>query len=311
MPADLSACWPSCTLSCGSGLQRDPHEAGTKAEDGSAGCATATDFAGGGSLPEDLGAELGESRSATAVVASTPDGADAHADHESVARGGLERRGAAQKGAVAAGRACPAGVVSTGSVGQSAAARSAGVTGPTDPENPRAHAIAGAGSGKAASSAAADDASRSGSTDRIGLRVGHRNTRTFSLRKADRQLCGASPFGRVQRGSAETGTHQQTRQHPAALLAGGSGTSHRTLRSRLAASVPTPGPASGKTDRQSSHGPETCGSTLLDVAEGMELRAVEKVRFARGRARKSPGCAVDHRRNDWASRSPFQKGSSK
>ena len=34
------------------------------------------------------------------------------------------------------------------------------------------------------------------------------------------------------------------------------------------------------------------------------LRAVEEVRFARGTARKSPWCEVDHRRNDWASRSP-------
>src|SRR5947207_11439362 len=36
----------------------------------------------------------------------------------------------------------------------------------------------------------------------------------------------------------------------------------------------------------------------------MELRADEEVRFARGRARTSPGCVVDHRRNDWASHSP-------
>jgi hypothetical protein len=41
------------------------------------------------------------------------------------------------------------------------------------------------------------------------------------------------------------------------------------------------------------------------VAQEMELRATYKVRFARGTARKSPWCAVEHRRNDWASRSPF------
>jgi hypothetical protein len=35
----------------------------------------------------------------------------------------------------------------------------------------------------------------------------------------------------------------------------------------------------------------------------MELRAVEEVRFARGTARKSPWCAVEHRVIDWASRS--------
>ena len=49
---------------------------------------------------------------------------------------------------------------------------------------------------------------------------------------------------------------------------------------------------------------------VLDVARGMGLQRNEKVRFARGRARKSPWCAVNHRPNDWASRSP-SKGSSK
>src|SRR6516225_9140495 len=35
----------------------------------------------------------------------------------------------------------------------------------------------------------------------------------------------------------------------------------------------------------------------------MGLRAGETVRFARGTARKSPWCAVEHREIDWASRS--------
>ena len=43
--------------------------------------------------------------------------------------------------------------------------------------------------------------------------------------------------------------------------------------------------------------------------QGLGLRAIAKARFARGRARKSPWCAVNHRRNDWASRSPA-RGSS-
>jgi hypothetical protein len=44
-------------------------------------------------------------------------------------------------------------------------------------------------------------------------------------------------------------------------------------------------------------------SNVLD-RQGMGLRAVKKVRFARGRARKSRWCAVEHREIDWASRSP-------
>jgi hypothetical protein len=56
-------------------------------------------------------------------------------------------------------------------------------------------------------------------------------------------------------------------------------------------------------DCQGRHGPETGGSPVPDVAQGMGLRAVEKVQFARGTARKSPRCAVEHRVIDWASRS--------
>jgi hypothetical protein len=37
----------------------------------------------------------------------------------------------------------------------------------------------------------------------------------------------------------------------------------------------------------------------------MGLRAVEKVRFARGTARKSLWCAVEHRAIEWVSRSLF------
>jgi hypothetical protein len=42
----------------------------------------------------------------------------------------------------------------------------------------------------------------------------------------------------------------------------------------------------------------------------MGLRAGEKVRFARGTARKSLWCEVKHRVIDWVSRSP-SRGSSK
>src|SRR5215472_10876349 len=41
----------------------------------------------------------------------------------------------------------------------------------------------------------------------------------------------------------------------------------------------------------------------------MGLRAGETVRFARGTARKSPWCAVEHREIDWASRSSCREES--
>ena len=64
-----------------------------------------------------------------------------------------------------------------------------------------------------------------------------------------------------------------------------------------------PGHAARTEDREGSHGPEAGGASVLDVASRVGLRPVAKARFARGRARKSPWCAVNHRRNDWASRS--------
>ena len=70
------------------------------------------------------------------------------------------------------------------------------------------------------------------------------------------------------------------------FLAGGSSPGHGPQRSGLAPQVSPPGHATRTKDRQGRHGPPTSGSSVLDVAQGMGLRAVEKVRFARGTARK-------------------------
>ena len=42
-------------------------------------------------------------------------------------------------------------------------------------------------------------------------------------------------------------------------------------------------------------------------AQGMGLCAVEKVRFARGTARTSRWCEVEHRVIDWVSRSSYKE----
>jgi transposase len=70
------------------------------------------------------------------------------------------------------------------------------------------------------------------------------------------------------------------------------------------------GNAARTKDRQNRHGAKAGGAPVLDVAQGMELWAVNKVQFARGRARTSRWCAVQHRVIDWVSRSP-SRGSSK
>ena len=69
-------------------------------------------------------------------------------------------------------------------------------------------------------------------------------------------------------------------------------------------SVLSPGHAARTQDRQGRDGPEAGRPVVLDVAARLGLQRNAATRFARGRARKSPWCAVNHRRNDWASRSP-------
>ena len=71
-----------------------------------------------------------------------------------------------------------------------------------------------------------------------------------------------------------------------------------------------PDDAARTENRQGRDGAKAGGSPVLDDAEGMGLRAVEKVRFARGKTRISRWCEVKHRVIEWVSRSP-SRGSSK
>src|SRR5579862_3621721 len=107
-------------------------------------------------------------------MASSSTGADAHASDESTACGSSERRPAAQESIVAASRSPGTGGDRAGSLGQPAAARPARLTRPTNAEDPGTDTCVGRGSGEASGNATADDASRSGSADGTGLRVGDR-----------------------------------------------------------------------------------------------------------------------------------------
>ena|ERR1700683_4035254 len=62
-------------------------------------------------------------------------------------------------------------------------------------------------------------------------------------------------------------------------------------------------PAARTQDCESRNGPPVGCAAVPDDAQAVGLRAAEEVRFARGTARKSPWCAVEHRGIDWASRS--------
>ncbi|MEY2412253.1 MAG: transposase [Acidobacteriaceae bacterium] len=86
-------------------------------------------------FPQNLATEPGESRSATTVVAPASVGADAHADHESTAGIGHERRLSLEEKAVQRTGTSTVGEAHVGSLGQSAPARVVGVAGPYESDH--------------------------------------------------------------------------------------------------------------------------------------------------------------------------------
>ena len=180
----------------------------------------------------------------------------------------------AQESAMAAGWSQRTGIVSARSLGTPTSSRPARLIRPTDSEDPRLDASARGRSGEAAHRAATDDASRSRGIDGVGLRVSDWHSRTFWLWQANRQLCGSGSYGGIQRGSATSGTYQQTRQRAVAVLAGGSDAGHGAQSTALAQQVLPPGHAPRTEDREGSDGPKAGGSSVLDVASGSGLRSV-------------------------------------
>src|SRR5207302_1871650 len=69
------------------------------------------------------------------IVAPAPDGAGAHAPHESAASGGTERRSPLQEEIVAGSRTTTTGSVPVSPVGEPATTGSAGVAGPPEPDD--------------------------------------------------------------------------------------------------------------------------------------------------------------------------------
>ena len=118
-----------------------------------------------------------------------------------------------------------AGIVSPGTVGQPAPARSAGVAGSTEPDDRGIDPGDRAGSGEVSRSAATDDVSRCGSAYRTGLRTDPRRRRALSVRKAGGQLSrtGGNPVVLVRRRcfpkkGQEMTTHEERPYHSSSLV---------------------------------------------------------------------------------------------
>ena len=127
----------------------------------------------------------------------------------------------------------------------------------------------------------------------------------FHCGKQVASYLGAGAAGRLQRESPAPGTHHQAGQFDRAFPAGRGGTGHGSQPAGVAQQVLSSGAAPRTQDCESRDGPSLGCAVVLDDAQGMGLRAAEKVRFARGTARTSPWCAVEHREIDWASRSSY------
>src|SRR5262249_5093447 len=100
-------------------------------------------------------------------------------------------------------------------------------------------------------------------------------------------------------------SHHQTRKLHTTFPSGRSRAGDSTQPARVAQQILSPDATAWAKHCQGRHGAPPGGSLVLDVAAGMELRAVPEVRVAHGTARKSLWCEVEHRDIDWASRSPF------
>src|SRR5258708_19469296 len=137
-----------------------------------------------------------------------------------------------------------------------------------------------------------DGPHRSGSADRTSFRINHRPSRTIPVWQADRELSGTGAAGGLERESATTGAYHQTGEFNVALLDGGSGPGHSSQPSGMAQQVFPLDDAPGPEDRQGCDGPATGHSFVLDVAQGMGLRASEKVRFTPGQSPNIPWSAL-------------------
>ena len=125
----------------------------------------------------------------------------------------------------------------------------------------------------------------------------------FQCGKQVASYLGLVPMEESSGNQRRSGTHHQARQFDIALPAGGGGAGNSAQSSGMAQPILSPDDAAGTEDRQGRHGAATGCLSVLDDAPGMGLSAVDRVRFARGAARKSPWCAVEHRVIEWAPRS--------
>src|SRR6202790_4339710 len=117
------------------GSRRDQGQAREKEEERSRRCPANAEAAAGKSVSSNLGTQSGESGSATTVVAPASVGADAHADHESVAGVGHERGLSLEEKIVQRKRKSTVREAHVGSLGQSTSARVVGVAGPYESDD--------------------------------------------------------------------------------------------------------------------------------------------------------------------------------
>ncbi len=128
---------------------------------------------------------------------------------------------------------------------------------------------------------------------RIADAISIRDSGAIPMRQADWKLRRTDSCRGFQCGPSTIGTHQQARQHSAAVSVGGGSSSGRSFGSRLEASVHPPGDASAKEHCEGGDGTQAGGSVVLDVAKRVGRSAISTIRFVRGRARYRTWCELN------------------
>src|SRR4029078_8875631 len=131
--------------------------------------------------------------------------------HEPAAGSGSERRLTLQEEIVVGERTTTIRSLSVSPLGEPATGRSAAAVGSAEPDHQRSDASERAGSRERSGGAALADASWSGRTDGLSLRINHRKGGALSVREADRGVFGVSALGGFKRKSTTTGTYHEAR----------------------------------------------------------------------------------------------------
>src|SRR6201997_1957162 len=262
------------------GCGQNPGQRGAAAEDGPAGRGTSADADAGGSFSADLGAEPGGAGRAAVAGASSQASAGADPDQEPAAGAGHEPGSAEEVEVVDGGGTGGVGELGVVALRGPAPETTAAPAGRSGGGDRWAEPASGRRSERPAGGREVDDASGSGSGDRVGDGADAGTGGALPGWAQGGQLLWADPERVFQRRTAAAGTHQQAGQFVCAFSAGGSGPECGPERCRVGPLLSPAGGAQTSRAGQGGSGPQAGSEVVPDVARGLDVRATVQGRDA-------------------------------